>query len=506
MNAVIGIMNRTIIYSSLLGLLVACSQPKKAELLWSKSLYQIGSQSSPKATDLNGDGILDIVMGAGTEELAPSEYGVVALDGNTGELLWQQSASAQIVGSATFYDVTGDGVDDIFIGGRNHNLMTLNGTNGEMIWKYEYTFEGDSILQYARYNFYNSTLVPDQNEDGHPDLLTVNGGNWDALPGSTDDRFPGVLMLLDLKSGTILAADTMPDGQESYMSPLCFTQPGSEENVIIFGTGGETMSGNLYETTLAKLKSQKLSEATVLISEQGHGFIAPPVIADITQDGYYDIIAATHASQIYAIDGKTSKVIWNRSFPQMECSNGFAVGQFTGDATPDFLATMSRGTWPDYTIATQVVLDGKDGTIAYQDSIGCFSLSSPVVYDINNDGTDEAILSIGEYDCSTLLTEEIRSPATVNSQLVVVDFVRGRQQVLDKTDGFKNFYSTPWIGDIDQDNYLDIVYPQYYNANDLFRFLGMTVKRLDMGVPMKKPILWGEYMGADGRGIFPLPN
>ena len=363
-------MIKTTIYSLLLGLLVACSQSRDARLLWSQSLYQIGSQSSPKTTDLNGDGVLDIVMGAGTEEIAPTDYGVVALDGKSGELLWQQDATASIVGSATFYDITGDGVNDVLIGGRNHNLMALNGTNGEFIWKYEYKFKDDSILQYARYNFYNSTLVPDQNNDGYPDLLTVNGGNWDALPGSTDDRFPGVLMLFDLQSGNILAADTMPDGQESYMSPLCFTQPGSEEATVIFGTGGETAGGNLYQTTLADLKVRKIKNATVLASEETHGFIAPPVIADITQDGYLDIIVASHASQVHAINGNTLETIWNRSFPQMECSNGFAVGQFTGDNTPDFLAIMSQGTWPDYTIATQVVLNGKDGSIAYKDSIG----------------------------------------------------------------------------------------------------------------------------------------
>jgi len=496
-------MIKTTVYISLLGLLVACSQPKKTELLWSKSLYQIGSQSSPKATDLNGDGTLDIVMGAGTEEIAATDYGVIALDGKTGELIWQQSATAQMVGSAKFYDISGDGVDDVFIGGRNHNLVALDGTNGEVIWKYEYTLEDDPILQYARYNFYNSTLVPDQNADGHPDLLTVNGGNWDALPGSADDRFPGVLMLFDLKSGNVLAADTMPDGQESYMSPLCFTQPGSEEATVIFGTGGETMSGNLYQTTLADLKAGKLNEATILTSEQGHGFIAPPVIADVTQDGYYDIITATHASQFHAIDGKSLQPIWKRSFPQMECSNSFAVGQFTGDATPDFLAIMSQGTWPEYTVGMQVVLDGKDGSIAYQDSLGCFSLSSPVVYDINNDGWDEAIFSVGEYDCTTKITEDNPSPPNMNSQLMVWDFARDRQQVLDKTEGFKNFYSTPWIGDLDQDSYLDIIYPQYYNANDLFRFLGMTVKRVSTGIRMREPVLWGEYMGANGNSVYP---
>lgn len=471
--------------------------------MWSQSLYQIGSQSSPRATDLNSDGTLDIVMGAGTEELAPNNQGVIALDGKTGEILWQQKATAQMVGSATFYDITNDGISDVFIGGRNHNLKALNGETGEILWEYQYTFEEDSILQYARYNFYNSVMVPDQNEDGHPDLLTVNGGNWDALPDSANDRYPGVLILFDTRSGEILAADTMPDGQESYMSPICFTQPNSEELIVIFGTGGETMSGHLYQTTLADLKAGNLTKAIAIATEEGHGFIAPPVVADITQDGYYDIIAASHASQIYAIDGKSLNKVWSRSFDQMECSNSLAVGQFTDDEIPDFMAIMSQGTWPDYTVAQQVVLDGKDGTTTFQDSYGCFSLSSPVVYDVNNDGQDEAIFSIAEYNCNMEFTEDIRSPTTLSSQLVSLDLSRGSYKVLDQTEGFKNIYSTPWIGDLDQDGYLDIVYPQYYNADDLFRFLGMTVKRISTGVRVRRPVLWGEYMGAGGNSLFP---
>ena len=42
-------------------MLAACSAPGKSELIWDISLQKIGSQSSPRATDLNGDGILDSV-------------------------------------------------------------------------------------------------------------------------------------------------------------------------------------------------------------------------------------------------------------------------------------------------------------------------------------------------------------------------------------------------------------------------------------------------------------
>jgi hypothetical protein len=49
-------------------LLSACNavaSKEKSELIWNKNLPVIGSQSSPRTTDLNKDGVLDIVMGAG---------------------------------------------------------------------------------------------------------------------------------------------------------------------------------------------------------------------------------------------------------------------------------------------------------------------------------------------------------------------------------------------------------------------------------------------------------
>mgnify|MGYP001803043094 CR=1 FL=1 len=112
----------------------ACTPSKQTELAWEKSLYQIGSQSSPKVADLNEDGVGDIVMGAGLEEIALTDHGVIALDGKTGELLWKHPSNAQMVGSASFLDITADSVPDVFIGGRNANLKAINGSSGELIW------------------------------------------------------------------------------------------------------------------------------------------------------------------------------------------------------------------------------------------------------------------------------------------------------------------------------------------------------------------------------------
>ena len=73
---------------------------------------------------------------------------------------------------------------------------------------------------------------------------------------------------------------------------------------------------------------------------------------------------------------------------------------------------------------------------------------------------------------------------------------------IDAAKGFKNIFSTPWIGDLDGDGYLDIIYCQYFHYSDLTAFLGMRIKRIDTPVRIKKKVIWGAYMGSKGDGIF----
>lgn len=480
--------------------LLSC-EPKKTELLWDQSFFQIGTQSSPRTADLNQDGVLDIVLGAGEGEVTPAEQGVIALDGRTGTLLWDQPTNASAVGSACFFDITGDQIPEVFIGGRDKLLKALNGQTGAVIWEYQYQYEQDPILQYARYNFYNSQLIPDQNQDGVPDLLTVNGGNWLAPPDSNQDRHPGVLMLLDLKTGAVLAADTMPDGKESYLSPLRYPSPDPGIQ-ILFGSGGETAGGHLYLADLQNLRAGTLSQAQVLATEEEHGFIGPPVMADLNEDQYPEIIVVSHAGTVLALDGKTHTPLWQQDFPGWESSNSLAVGQFNEEETPDFFLTLSKGVWPDYTRSRQVMLDGKTGAIQYQDSLDCWDLTSPVVYDLNGDGIDEVILVNNVFDCGLVITEDVPSPPTIETRLVWIDLQKGSLQPIDRTKDFKNFFSTPWIGDLDQDGYLDIIYVQCFNPNELYRFLGMRVKRISTNIPMREEVRWGAYMGSEGNGVF----
>lgn len=490
----------TILFAVIWLWFVGCAPKKKSELVWDKNFPGIGSQSSPRTTDLNGDGILDVVIGAGQNEYQQSDQGILALDGRTGHLLWEAASEDQVYGCATLLDITGDHVDDVFIGGRSPYFKALNGRNGKTIWEYKYHHENDPILRHAKFNFNNSVLLPDQNGDGVSDLLTVNGGNSKAAPYATEDRFPGVMILFDSKSGEVLAADTMPDGRESYMSPVWFSPGDDGEPVIIFGTGGETISGNLYAVRLSDLMARKLSAARVIAAEKGHGFIAPPTLADITRDGVPDVIAISHGSTVFAIDGKNDQLLWKRNIPETESSNSLAAGFFTDDDIPDLFTFVSKGQWPNSTGSLQVMLDGRDGTIAYIDSIGCTGFSSPVVYDINRDGRDEAIISINEYDCS--LGFAGRFPTVMENKLIAIDFGKHTVQTIDQQTRFKNIFTTPWIGDMDDDGYLDIVHCQYFHYGDLLSFRGMRMKRIATPIKMKDDPAWGAYMGSEGNGIF----
>ncbi|MGK2864161.1 MAG: hypothetical protein ACSLE0_19675, partial [Chitinophagaceae bacterium] len=434
----------------------------RSEVIWNNDLPVIGSLSSPRAADLNNDGILDIVIGAGKNEYQETDMGILAFDGKSGNLLWKQASIDQVFGSATFCDINGDKVKDILIGGRSPQLKAIDGRSGALIWDYNHEkYATDPILQYARFNFNNSVLVPDQNNDAVEDLLTINGGNPLAKPDSEVDRFPGVLMLFDSKTGNVIAADTMPDGKESYMTPLCFSQPGSNEVFLLFGTGGETMDGKLYLTTIKQLVARQISSAKIIATEKGHGFIAPPTLADINKDGYIDIIAITHGSKVVAIDGKDQHLLWSRTFPGTECSNSLAPGYFTDDDIPDFFTFISKGVWPNSAGSVEVLIDGKNGNIVYMDSLGCTGFSSPVVYDLNDDGRDEVIISINNFDCS--LGYSLKSPKVIENKLIAIDFAKKSIDTIDQAKGFKNIFSTPWIGDIVNDGYLDLIYCQYFH-------------------------------------------
>jgi outer membrane protein assembly factor BamB len=462
---------------------------------WATTLPGHGTNSSPRLADLTGDGILDVVIGVGKNEWEKSDTAVIALDGANGRLLWTVAAPNQVTGTATLLDVTKDGIPDVFIGGRSAFMVGINGKTGHLLWQYELPKDTTAPLRFATHNFFNAQPVPDQSGDGIPDLLVANGGNPQSYPNTADGREPGVLMVMESTTGKVLAVAAVPDGRETYMSPLYHDFGKNGGPAIIFGTGGETIGGGLYRAAFSDLMKNDLSKAKTLAQVVGHGFIAPPALADVTQDGIPDIVTNNQGGQLLAFDGATDSILWQLKVDSTESSSSLAVGFFNDDEVPDFFGHYAIGIWPDNQGSRQLVVDGRNGKILKEYRLGCTGFFSPVTLDIDGNGKDEVLMSVNQYNCKGIHVVDCQH------YLALFDFKKGVQQ-FSEAKKLKNLSSTPWVGDMDGDGLLDVVYSVQANTAKIIEFYGMGVVRHESKQKLPKPSRWGAYMGTAGDGFF----
>ena len=462
---------------------------------WSTYLPDLGTFSSPRTADFNQDGILDLVIGAGRQEFMASDSAVIAIDGANGAVLWHVAARDQMFGSALLFDVNDDGVADVFIGGRTAELQAIDGASGEVLWAF--MPEGDSLSarEIGYFNFYNPQRIPDQDGDGIDDLLTANGGDVMAAPFHPD-RPPGHLMVVSGLTGELLAQAAMPDSAETYMSPVVGTLAEGEPLTVIFGTGGETLGGHLYSVFLDALMKQDLSSARVLASSADKGFIGPPVLVDLNKDGWRDVVANAVDGRMIAIDGKTNEVMWEIVLEGTEVYTSPAVGYFTDDDVPDLFSIFSIGYWPNLGWSRQVMVDGATGQQVFTDSLGLYQTSSAVVVDINQDGIDEALISINYQVQRNALQK------SYYTMLVAIDFTSGEALQFGEAFPGSNLSSTPWAGDLNADGLLDVVYVHPTDSLSTYSFDGIQMERIVTQIPIRKPLAWGGYMGSRGDGVF----
>ena len=458
---------------------------------WTKVLPGLGSFSSPRVSDLNNDGIGDVIFGAGRTEFMATDSAVIALNGKNGDLLWKVSAKDQIFGSATFKDINNDGISDVFIGGRSSELIAIDGKSGEVIWRFKPPLNHES----GWFNFYSPQFIPDQNNDGYEDILVSNGGEVLAEPYDTN-RAVGHLVIIDGQNGDLIVRAPMPDGKETYMSISVLPNVFGTSKNVIFGTGGETIGGSLFVVSLPEILNGDLSNSIKLDSSKNKGFVGPAVWVDINKDDIPDIVTNAVDGRLLTFDGVTHKKIWSVQVPNTEAYSSVAVGNFTKDSIPDFFVSYAQGVWPNLDWSKQVMVNGKSGSIEFEDTLGFYQLSTPVVADLNGDDMDEVILSVNYQE-----TNEYHFKYFYTN-LAVIDFVKKEAVLLELDSPGHNIASTPWIGDIDNNGRIDIIYLHSNNIKQTYTFDGMQINRIDSNSPVYRPIKWGSYMGSKYNGVY----
>lgn len=469
-------------------------------VIWKTTIPSIGSSSSPRAVDLNNDGVLDIVMGGGGREYTSTDFGVFALDGKDGSMLWSVPARNQVIGSPVFLDINNDRHPDVIIGGRSATLYAINGLSGEILWEFlpltvPIDIEGDTTLL----NFYTPQFIPDQDGDGMEDLLVAFGGYMKAAP-TQSERPSGSLIVVSSKDGRQLARAGMPDGKETYMSALVHDFEGNGELSVIFGSGGETIDGNFYKADLESVIRGDLSDALVLANGNGKGFIAPPVLVDLDHDGILDIVASSVNGEVFSFNGRDGGLIWRADLQEeLEGYTMPAPGIMIQDSVPAFFVSFGHGRWPAVDFTRQLVLSGRDGSIVRKETLGNFQYASPIAADFNRDDFDDVLVVVNHIN--SLSGAHATIPYYTNS-LYLFDIKNNRMVEWMGPRPGSNLGSTPLLIDLDDDGYLDLIYIYMNDPWNFYSFNEATVERITTGIRDGKRVGWGGYMGNGWNGIY----
>ncbi|MEC7944547.1 MAG: T9SS type A sorting domain-containing protein [Bacteroidota bacterium] len=461
-----------------------------AQLNWSASIDSVSVLSSPRSVDLNNDGIKDVVIGSGTDS-AYSNYGVVAINGANGQVLWTTPTRDEIFSSAQFLDVNNDAVKDVIIGGRDAQLLAINGVDGSLIWEFYPHFLTHPPADSGYYNFYSSQLIPDITGDNLRDILVTNGGDHQAT--QFDPRPPGHLMIIDAMNGSKIAQAVSPDSAEIYCSPVVYDRAGGSSLMVAFGTGGENHGGGFYIANINDVLNNSLANNAILLqSDSSKGFIAPASLADMTNDGIADIIIQSFGGSISAFDGFNFIRLWDNHFPDRESSAAPTLGNFTGgDLIPDVFTVMYRGSTPTYFDYYQIMINGATGQVTWTDSLGDMHFSSSSAFDANGDGRDEVLCSVNEISGS------------FKHQLKLIDFQNATINNLSSLESGVNLGCTPLIDDLNDDGLLEIVYVYKLDSLNPSAWTGFRMKSLQTSYAVPyRGMAFSSYMGTNFDGHY----
>jgi Ca2+-binding RTX toxin-like protein len=296
--------------------------------------YEFSGNDITSLTDINGDGINDIIIGAesaspNTKIRAGKAYVIFGNNGTTTNINLSQingkngfvingSQPEDFFGSAVSPagDINGDGINDFIIGSRfaSPNLQTG---------------AGKTYIIFGKSQEWPSQLDPN----------TLNGSNGFVVNGITPNEFSG--------SAVSKLGDINGDRVDDFILGAPNASPngkmGAGRSYVVFGKPGQWQA----QLNLLSLNGNGFSLNGIDANEALGTAVTS---ADINGDGINDIIIGapnaspngkTSAGRIYVVFGKAGAFNSTIDLSTLNGNNGFIInGINTGDKTGEALATV----------------------------------------------------------------------------------------------------------------------------------------------------------------------
>ena len=320
------------------------------------SFQDYQATSIKQITDVNGDGINDVIVTTGN-------YFTMCLNGNssvTSDILWKFSTDFGAINTGAVgwedamqirEDVNGDGIPDVVIGcgGGNEEVYTLSGRTGAIIWQY-----GDSVGT-ADGDIMGIRVDKDFNNDGVKDVLISASGSGNGQ---------GRHSVICLNGATGQEIFKVVQNSE-FTYDIVSTQSGG---AIGLGSNSGTYSVNGFNNSGTTIWTYAATGAEWSLKE----------ITDINNNNYTDIVGLNGFNGgIFAIDGNTGAQLWTNSLGSS--NNGTFIT----------LDDLDKNGYNDITLSgPQSVfrIDPKTNTILWTSSLGSsFIRDVEDIGDVNDD-------------------------------------------------------------------------------------------------------------------------
>ena len=378
------------------------------------------------AGDVNGDGFVDVIVGAQYDDNTGTDSGSArVLSGVNGSILYTFNGDStndyfgiSVSGAG---DVNNDGFADVIVGAYQDDNTGMNsgsarvfsGANGSIL----YTFNGDSASDYFGYSV---SGAGDVNNDGYDDVIV--GAYYDDNTGMDS----GSARVFSGANGSILYTfngDSASDWFGRSVSAAGDVNNDGYADVIV---GAFQDDNTAADSGSARVLSGVNGSILYTFNGDSAGdYFGYSVSAagDVNNDGYSDVIVGAQYDDNTGANSGSARVFSGANGSILYTFNGDNAGDYfgisvsaAGDVNNDGYADVIVGAYYDDNRGTESgsarVFSGVNGSILYtfngDNAVDYFGYSVSAVGDVNHDGYADVIVGAYADDNSSTNSGSVR--------------------------------------------------------------------------------------------------